>query len=74
MTKNLPDAQRKLEFQSLIPFEQFCDDCLKANNGKSHIMLTTNKVNIDVKGCLISNEKIVKLLGVTVDKKISFEL
>ena len=37
-------------------------------------MLTTNKVNIDVKGCLISNEKIVKLLGVTVDKKISFEL
>ena len=37
--KNLPDVQRKLEFQSLM---QFCDDCLKANNGKSHIMLTAN--------------------------------
>ena len=47
---------------------------LKANSGKSHIMLTAdNKLKINVKGSLISNEKIVKLLGVTVDKKLSFE-
>ena len=37
-------------------------------------MLTTdNKLKINVKGSPISNEKIVKLLGVTVDNKFSFE-
>ena len=37
-------------------------------------MLTTdNKLKINVKGSPISNEKIVKLLGVTVDNKLSFE-
>ena len=37
-------------------------------------MLTTNtKLKINVKSSLISNEKIVKLLRVTVDNKLSFE-
>ena len=37
-------------------------------------MLTTdNKLKINVKGSPISNEKTVKLLGVTVDNKFSFE-
>ena len=37
-------------------------------------MLTTdNKLKINVKGSPINNEKIVKLLGVTVDNKLSFE-
>ena len=37
-------------------------------------MLTTdNRLKINVKGSPISNEKIVKLLGVTVDNKLSFE-
>ena len=37
-------------------------------------MLTTGKkLKINVKGCPISNEKIVNLLGVTVDNKLSFE-
>ena len=37
-------------------------------------MLTTgNKLKINLKDSLISNEKIVKLLGVTVDNKLSFE-
>ena len=38
-------------------------------------MLTTdNKLKIDVKGSPISNEKIVTLLGVAVDNKLSFFL
>ena len=37
-------------------------------------MLTDNKLKINVKGSAISNEKIVNLLGVTVDNKVSFEL
>ena len=53
--------------ESLILFERF--------RGKSHIMLTTdNKLKINVKDSLISNEKIVMLLGVTVNNKLSFEL
>ena len=83
--------QRKLESESLILFESFHDNYLKANSSKSHVMLTTdnylkansgkshvmltidNKLKINVKGSLISNEKIVKLLGVTVDNKFFFE-
>ena len=66
--------QRKFESESLILFEWFHDNYLKANSGKSHVMLTTdNKLKINVKGSPISNEKIVKLLGVTVDNKFSFE-
>ena len=72
--KKLYDVQRKLESESLILFEWIHDNYLKANSGKSHVMLTTDsKQKINVKGSRISNEKIVKLLGVTVDKKLSFE-
>ena len=68
------DLQRKLEFESLILFESFHVNYLKANCGKSHVMLTANnKLKINVKSSPISNEKIVKLLGVTVDNKLSFE-
>ena len=74
--KKLYDVQRKLESESLILFEWFHDNYHKANSGKSHVMLTTdnnNKLEINVKGSPISNEKTVKLLGVTVDNKLSFE-
>ena len=40
--KNLSDVQRKLESESLILFEWFRDNYLKANSGKSHIMLITD--------------------------------
>ena len=37
-------------------------------------MLTTdNELKININGSLINNEKIVKLLRVTVDNKLSFE-
>ena len=40
--KKLFDVQRKLESESLILFEWFRDNYLKANSGKSHIMLITD--------------------------------
>ena len=47
--KNLYDVQRKLASESLILFEWFHDNYLKANSGKSHVMLTTdNKLKVDV--------------------------
>ena len=56
--KKLYDVQRKLESESLILFELFYDNYLKANSGKSHVMLTAdNKLKFNVKGSLISNEK-----------------
>ena len=58
--KNYHDVQRKLESESLILFEWFHDNYLKANSGKSHVMLTkNNKLKINVKDSPISNEKIV---------------
>ena len=71
--KNLYDVQRKLASESLILFEWFHDNYLKANS-EAHVMLTTdNKLKINVRGSPISNQKIVKLLRVTVDNKLSFE-
>ena len=68
------DVQRMLESESLILFKWFRDNYLKANSGKYDVMLTTdNKLKINVMDSLISNGIIVKLLGVIVDKKLSFE-
>ena len=54
--KNLYDVQRKLESESLILFERFHDNYLKANSGKSHVLLTTdNKLKFNVKSNPISN-------------------
>ena len=56
--KNLFDVQRKLESESFILFKWFHDNYLKANSGKSHVILTTdNKLKINVTGSSISNEK-----------------
>ena len=72
--KKLSDVERKLESESLILFELFRDTYLKANSGKSRFVLTTDKkLKINVKGSLVSNEEIVKLLGVAVNSKLSFE-
>ena len=66
--------QRKFESESLILFEWFHDNYLKDDSVKSHVMLTTdNKLKINVKGSPISNEKMVKLLGKTVENKLSLE-
>ena len=37
------------------------------------MLRTDNKLKVNVKGSPISNDKMIKLLGVTVDNKLSFE-
>ena len=60
--KKLYDVQRKLESESLMLFEWFHDNYLKASSVKSDVMLATdNKLKINVKGSPLSNEKIVNL-------------
>ena len=54
--KNLHDMHRKLESESLRLFERFHDNYLKANSGKSHVLLTTdNKLKFNVKSSPICN-------------------
>ena len=56
--KKLYDVQRKLESENLKLFEWFHGNYLKANSGKSHVMLTIdNKLKINIKNSPISNEK-----------------
>ena len=56
--KYLYDVQRKLVSESLILFEWSHNNYLKANGGKSHVMLTTDsKLKINVNGSPISSEK-----------------
>ena len=47
----------------------------KANSTKSHVISTSSNAIQEVNdgGNVISNEKIVTLLGITVDNKLSFE-
>ena len=55
--RKLYDVQKKLESKSLILFEWFHDNYLKANSGSSYVMLTTdNKLKINVQGSPIGNE------------------
>ena len=66
--------ERKFESESLKLLEWFHNNHLESNSGKSHVMLTRDdKLKINVKDSPISNGKIVKLLGVTIDNKLSFE-
>ena len=70
----LSDVKRNLKPQSLILFEWFRNSYLKANSGKSHVMSTRdNEPKVNSKGSKISNDRIVKLLGVTLSNKLSFE-
>ena len=46
---------------------------MKANADKCHLLITTNEErNISIEGEKIQNSKSKKLLGVTIDNKLSF--
>ena len=48
---------------------------LEADNGRSYVKLTAgDRLQINAKDSSLRNEKTVKLLGITVDNKLSFEL
>ena len=72
--ENLIEARTKIETESLKVFAWFRNNHLNANSTKSHVMLTTDYiVQVNVGGNITSNETIVKLLGITVDNKLSSE-
>ena len=67
------DITKKLKTECFAIFEWF--ENLKANSGKLQVMLKMDDDKLETNvGCsLIYNETTVKLLGVTVANKLSFE-
>ena len=63
----------KLEVKANDIFQWFNENAMKANADKCHLLITTNEErNISIEGEKIQNSKSEKLLGVTIDNKLSF--
>ena len=63
----------KLEVKVNDIFQWFNENAMKANADKCHLLITTNEErNISIEGEKIQNSKSEKLLGVTIDNKLSF--
>ena len=63
----------KLEVKANEIFQWFNETAMKASPEKCHLLITTNEErNISIGGEKIQNSKSGKLLGVTIDNKLSF--
>ena len=65
-----------LEGSSKILFKWFDDNHIKANSDKSHLLLSTKSdvdITANVNEDITSNTKSEKLLGVTIDPKLTFD-
>ena len=63
----------KVELKTNDIFQWFNENAMKANADKCHLLITTNEErNISIEGEKIQNSKNEKLLGVTIDNKLSF--
>ena len=61
------------ELKANYIFQWFNENAMKANADKCHLLITTNEErNISIEGEKIQNSKSKKLLGVTIDNKLSF--
>ena len=72
--KNTQEIISQLERSSVSIFKWFENNGMKANPDKCHLLLSKNgnlEVNID--GNRISNSRIEKLLGITIDNQLNFE-
>ena len=72
--KNIYEVVGFLEESSHVIFKWFSDNQLQANAGKCHVLLSTDEhVQINRGAAQIENSSSEKLLGVTIDAKLSFE-
>ena len=63
----------KLEVKTNDIFQWFNENAMKANADKCHLLITTNEEgNISIGGEKMQNSKNEKLLGVTINNKLSF--
>ena len=71
---NLNKVLHDLEKMSDTLFKWFTDNLLKANSEKSHFLTSSaQEIQINIGGMAISNSKCVKLLGIHIDNKLTFE-
>ena len=72
--KNIDEVVRFLEESSRVIFKWFSDNQFQANASKCHVLLSTDEhVQVKIGTAQIENSSSEKLLGVTIDAKLSFE-
>ena len=73
--ENINSVISQLEEDCIKLFQWFGNNVLKANPGKSHLLLSNCDTSIvaSVNGVLIPNENHVELLGITIDNKLNFD-
>ena len=72
--KNIDEVVRFLEESSRVIFKWFSDNQFQANACKCHLLLSTDEhVQVKIGAAQIENSSSKKLLGVTIDAKLSFE-
>ena len=71
---DIPSVALELQASATKLFLWFKNNHLKANPGKSHILLSTNKLEIvSIDGIPLAASSHEKLLGVTIDSELKFE-
>ena len=71
--KNIDEVVRFLEDSSRVIFKWFSDNQFQANARKCHVLLSTDEhVQVKIATAQIENSSSEKLLGVTIDAKLSF--
>ena len=71
---DIPSVALEVQASATKLFHWFKNNHLKANSGKSHISLSTNKLLIvSVDGISLTASSSKKLLGVTIDSELKFE-
>ena len=72
--RNIEEVITSLEEVSAHIFKWFRDNEFQANASKCHVLLSTNKkVHVNIDTAQIENSQFEKLLGVTLDSKLTFE-
>ena len=72
--RNIEEVIASLEEVSKCIFQWFRDSEFQGNASKCHVLLSTNKkVHINIGTAQIENSQFEKLLGVTLDSRLTFE-
>ena len=73
-SKDLQDVLRSLEKSTERLFEWFDNNSMKSNPEKCHLLVKSDEpVSVNICGSYINNSSSQKLLGVTIDSRLTFE-
>ena len=71
--KNNDEVIQSLEHDSMMLFQQFSDNQMKANISQCHFLVNKkDKVSIRIVDTELKNSEYEKLLGIKVDTKLNF--